>query len=726
MIAFSARFKDAFKLALAMLIAYAIALSQGWGTPFWAGFAVVFCGLTAVGDSLNKGLLRVFGTLFGAVAGLALLGLFPQDRWAFLIAMTLFIVFCSYMMGRTTRWYFWFMAGITVPIVAVTAEPNSLYDFNRAVLRTQQTTLGIVVYTLVSVLIWPTSSRSDFEGAVRTLLGNQRKLLARYMTQLTGGSGDPLGEDGAAQLRSKVTGALGGLHTRLDHAELDTYEIWEVRRAWRGSVAQLDAMNRTMEALRLTFDELSGIDAQRYIRSLPALGAELDARLAAIEGMLDGQAPAHQPVDLICEPDRERLAELSHFQQSAVLLAISQLTQLERETRALFDAIRYIRGFGSAQDAGPVADVPAARAALDPDWLIGVLRVVVVLWLNLLLYIYVPDLPVASGLVIVGNVFAMLMLLHPQMRPFVLFWPMAFGTLVGAVAHVLVMPHLSGYLELGTMLFVTVFGLVYLLYSPRRILYRFCGLAFFMVLVSIDEPQHYSVLTALNLSLVFPMIVGGLVLTMYFPVSLRAEDRFQAILGRFFRSSAFLMATTGWSRDRAPSRLQRWRKAFHLNELASAPQKLGTWAHALPPGALGTTTPAQVQDLVTSLQALSDRMQTLMQARAAHQSEAIVRELREDVHSWRVGVQAILARLASAPESADFADYRSRLDAKLERLEARIAEVLDPTDDRGLSTEEGENMYRLLGAHRGLSEALVGLAKQAAAIDWPRLREARF
>jgi uncharacterized membrane protein YccC len=726
MIAFSARFKDAFKLALAMLIAYAIALSQGWGTPFWAGFAVVFCGLTAVGDSLNKGLLRVFGTLFGAVAGLALLGLFPQDRWAFLIAMTLFIVFCSYMMGRTTRWYFWFMAGITVPIVAVTAEPNSLYDFNRAVLRTQQTTLGIVVYTLVSVLIWPTSSRSDFEGAVRTLLGNQRKLFTRYMTQLTGGSGDPLGEDGAAQLRGEVTRALGGLHTRLDHAELDTYEIWEVRRAWRGSVAQLDAMNRSMEALRQTFHELSGIDAQRYIRSLPALGAELDARLAAIEGMLDGQAPAHQPVDLACEPDRERLAELSHFDQSAVLLAISQLTQLERETRALFDAIRYIRGFGSAHDAGPVADVPAARAALDPDWLIGVLRVVVVLWLNLLLYIYVPDLPAASALVIVGNVFAMLMLLHPQMRPFVLFWPMAFGTLVGAVAHVLVMPHLSGYLELGTMLFVFVFGLVYLLYSPRRILYRFCGLAFFMVLVSIDEPQHFSVLTALNLSLVFPMILGGLVLTMYLPVSLRAEDRFQAILGRFFRSSAFLMATTGWSRDRAPSRLQRWRKAFHLNEVASAPQRLGTWTRSLPAAALGTTSQAQVQDLVTSVQALSDRMKTLMQARAAHQSDAIVRELREDVHSWRIGVQAIFARLASAPEAADFTDYRSRLDAKLERLEARIAEVLERADEHGLSIEEGENMHRLLGAHRGVSEALVGLATQTAVIEWPRLREARF
>jgi uncharacterized membrane protein YccC len=725
-IAFSARFKDAFKMALAMVITYAIALSQGWGTPFWAGFAVVFCGLTAVGDSLNKGLLRVFGTLFGAIVSLALLALFPQDRWAFLIAMSLFIAFCSFMMGGTTRWYFWFMAGITVPIVTVTGEPDALNNFTRAVMRTQQTTLGIVVYSLVSILIWPTSSRSDFEGAVRKLLGNQRKLFTRYMTQLTGGSGDPLGEDGAAQLRGEVTRALGGLHTRLDHAELDTYEIWEVRRAWRGSVAQLGALNSTMEALRQTFHELGGIDAQRYIKSMPAVGTELDARLAAIEGMLDGQAPAHQPVDLACEPDRTQLAELSHFQQSAVLLAISHLTQLERETRALFDAIRYIRGFGSAYDAGPVADVPAARAPLDPDWLIGVLRVMAVLWLNLLLYIYVPDLPVASGLVIVGNVFAMLMLLHPQMRPFVLFWPMAFGTLIGAVAHVLIMPHLSGYLELGTMLFVAVFGLVYLLYSPQQILFRFCGLAFFMVLVSIDVPQHYSFLTAVNLGLVFPMILGGLALTGYFPVSLRPEDRFQAILGRFFRSSAFLMATTGWSRDRAPSRLQRWRKAFHLNEVASAPQRLGTWAHALPPGALGTTTPAQIQDLVTSLQALSDRMKTLMQARTAHQSDAMVRELREDMHSWRVGVQAIFARLASVPEAADFADYRSRLDAKLERLEARIAEVLERADERGLSTEEGENMHRLLGAHRGVSEALVGLATQTAAIEWPRLREARF
>lgn len=738
MIHFSAPFKDAFKMALAMVVTYAIALSQGWGTPFWAGFAVAFCGLTGVGESLNKGLLRVFGTLFGAVMGLVLLALFPQDRWAFMIAMSLFVGFCTYMMGGTTRWYFWFMAGITVPIVAVTAEPNALYDFNRAVMRTQQTTLGIVVYTLVSILIWPVNSRGSVEGAVRGAIDNQCRLLSLYMDYFTGSPGKAAsGQDAApepaqaaaqeaAKLRGNLTRTLGGLPARLDQAELDTYEIWESRRAWRGLTAQLGALQGTLEAWRQLFHELDAVDVARFLPNLQALRAELDARLDAVAGMLTGKAPTHRPADLPCEVDRAQLAALPHFQQSAVLLAASYLTRLEQETRALFGAAADIRGFSEQDAPGPALSKPVPRSPLDADRLIGVLRQTAVLWLTLLLYIYVPDLPVASGLVIVGTVLVMLLAAHPQISARIFFWPMAFGTLVGAVAHIVVMPHLSSFLGLGTMLFVTVFALVYLLYSPHHKLMRYCGLAFFMVLVSIDVPQHYSFLTAANLALVFPIILGSLAVTQYFPVSLRPEDRFQAILRRFLRSSAFLMSTTGWSRERAPSRLQRWRKAHHLSEVATAPGKLAAWAHALPTAALGSTTPAEVQALVTGVQAISDRMQTLIRARDAHQSAAMVQALREDVRGWRVSVQGILERLASAPEAADYADYRARLDTKLAQLETRIEAALAGAEGSRLSIEDGENMYRLLGAHRGVSEALVAFAGQAPSIDWSCLREARF
>src|SRR5215471_13189207 len=92
----SDRVKAALKTALAMVLAYGVALSMDWDNPHWAGFAVAFCGLSTVGESLNKGLLRLCGTLLGGLAASTLIALFPQDRWLFLIGTTIFTGFCTY------------------------------------------------------------------------------------------------------------------------------------------------------------------------------------------------------------------------------------------------------------------------------------------------------------------------------------------------------------------------------------------------------------------------------------------------------------------------------------------------------------------------------------------------------------------------------------------------------------------------------------------------------
>jgi hypothetical protein len=198
------------------------------------------------------------------------------------------------------------------------------------------------------------------------------------------------------------------------------------------------------------------------------------------------------------------------------------------------------------------------------------------------------------------------------------------------------------------------------------------------------------------------------------------------MLGRFFRSCEFLMATMGWSAQHGPSLPARWRKKFHTYEVATLPGKLVVWGRFMPPAALGRTTPAQVQALAMSLQALSFRMQELMEAGFFRQSDVLVRELLADVRSWRVAVQEIFGQLADKPESAEAAALQSRLDAVLVRLEARIREALDRIDAVRVSAEESGNMYRLLGAHRGVSEALVNFAGKTAGIDWARLREERF
>ena len=68
MISLTTRSKEAIKTGLAMAITYGIALQAGWDKPFWAGFAVAMISLSTAGQSLNKGAMRMLGTLVGLAA----------------------------------------------------------------------------------------------------------------------------------------------------------------------------------------------------------------------------------------------------------------------------------------------------------------------------------------------------------------------------------------------------------------------------------------------------------------------------------------------------------------------------------------------------------------------------------------------------------------------------------------------------------------------------------
>src|SRR5262247_2555509 len=186
----SDRVKAAVKTALAIVLAYGVALSMDWGHSYWAAFAVAFCTLSTVGESLNKGLLRLSGTLLGSLAAVTLIALFAQDRWLFLIGMTIFTGFCTYMMSGTSRWYIWQVAGLSVLLLALSGGTDSVNDFETVVTRTEETALGLASYSLVWLLIWPTSSRAAFEDAVRRLVAAHRQLAAHTLATTIGETHD--------------------------------------------------------------------------------------------------------------------------------------------------------------------------------------------------------------------------------------------------------------------------------------------------------------------------------------------------------------------------------------------------------------------------------------------------------------------------------------------------------------------------------------------------------
>jgi hypothetical protein len=272
------------------------------------------------------------------------------------------------------------------------------------------------------------------------------------------------------------------------------------------------------------------------------------------------------------------------------------------------------------------------------------------------------------------------------------------------------------------MIFAATFLIGYVFHQPKAAVVKSMWLCMLVIVIGVDNQQNYNFLYFANWFITGVFFVLTLIVAWRFPISFRPEDRFLAMLERFFRSAGFLLSNIHRDASRKTSRLFRWAWAFHRHEVTVLPQRLRAWGGALPPAALGNAGRDQMQSLLNSLQAFNDRIQPLLDTECVVRSGTREHELLVDIRDWQLGVEEAIRSLLADPGTVDHVAFRSRLESKLTRLEVHIEEALE-TD---LSTEEGGNVYRLLGAYRGVSEALVDLTRQVSAIDWACLREARF
>ncbi|MBW2429478.1 MAG: FUSC family protein [Deltaproteobacteria bacterium] len=722
MISLSTRTKEAIKTGLAMTIAYGIALSMDWEKPYWAGFAVAMISLATAGQSLNKAALRMLGTLVTTVVALILIALFAQDRWLFMLFLSAYVGICTYMMGGAKNKYFWHVCGFVCAIICMSAGPNSTRAFETAVLRVQETGLGILVYSLISVLIWPVTSRADFEAAAGKLLSTQKQLLRSYIDLVSGRRGAGEGRALRAQEAQEQT-QFGQL---LDAAQTDTYEVWEVRHQWGRYRGHAMELIETMNRWRVSFTEVKALDLSRLLPNLVAFGAELEERLAQIDRMLVNQAPERHPKAMDLDLDATEGRTLSHFQKAALAVNRSRLQHLELITRSMFDSLSDIKGFGQSVSKADTAPRPRNRFVPDPDRMMCAIRVISSMWLAYLGLIYINDFPGGAGFVSMAVPFAMAMATMPQLPVSLLFVPAAVSVLFAGLVHIFVMPLLSSFLGLGLLFFAVTFAICYIFATPRQALGRALGLAMFVRIASISNEQTYSFLSVANTALMFALLFLILIITAHVPFSFRPERAFLRLIGRFFRSCAYLMSTMRRNPQRDVTGLSRWMEAFHAREVSMLPRKLMVWVPHIDTKALSRTSPQLIQAVVTSMQGLSYRMQELLEERGNPQAQFLMQALQADVRAWRIGVQETFQSLAEDPAAGGREAFHNKLDKIKNRLEERIRVTLDTVAEKQFRVRDAENFYRMLGAYRGVSEALINYAGHAGTIDWAQWKEERF
>jgi uncharacterized membrane protein YccC len=719
----SRRAREAIKTALAVTLAYGIALWLDWDKPYWAGFAVAMISLSTAGQSLNKGAMRMLGTLVGAVAALVFLAWFPQDRWGLAAVLSVYVGFLTYMVTGPRFSYFWFVATFVCLIVMVNAGSSSQDVFQAAVLRTLETGLGILVYALVSVLVWPQDSRAGLISSARELISVQRGLFGSYLA-LSRGEGsvaDCLPE------RMRQQALLTGTGQALAAARTDSYEVWEVRRYWLDFQQQALRLMQHLGRWRESTPELDGLPIDRILPGWELFAAEIDSRLAAVERMLGGESPGHAPRALVLDPDLTLLRKLGHFQQAAVEVVRTEMLGLERATAALFDSVASICGYPAG--IGPAQPVAKAGGGLriDPDRAIPAVRMTVAVWLAFAIWIYV-DPPGHAGFVNLGLTFALAVASMHTIPATSLVRPFVFGIIVTGLIYVFIMPRLSGFGELGPMIFLVIFGINYIFWKPQQGLSKVAAIICFLVLSFIDNQQSYSFATYANQAISLMLCVCFAVVVSYFPTSPRPEKVVLRLIRRFFRRAEVMLDLLSPQRGRRLGWVDRWRVAFYRGDTLEVPLKVWTWSRQLDVKAFPDNTPEKVQALVLLLGSLAHRLAAVADTRDVDHSERAVTELCDEMKDWRLGAVESARLWAEDPGRAgtESEALAERNLLRLQRLEQRMQAFVDGLADGEVTREQYQNLYRLLGSYRGLSEAAVNYARQAETINWRVWQEARF
>ncbi|RLA03701.1 MAG: hypothetical protein DRQ47_04700 [Gammaproteobacteria bacterium] len=729
-------FKESFKTALAMTIAYGIALSMDWDTPMWAGFSVAFVSLSTSGQSFNKSAMRMFGTLIAAVMSLILIALFPQDRWLFMLALSIYVGFCTYMMGSAKYQYFWFVCGYVCIIVALEAGPSSTNAFELAILRSQETGLGILVYSVITALLWRNNSADNLHSIMLELTKIQSQLSRHYAGLVFSNTETQID---VSQLQEQQAQNLFQFKMLIDGGETDSYQIFEQRQQWRLYQQQTTRFSALIEQSYHMLSSLENLSVKPLLpQLLPGLNDfknQTEQRFIQIETILEDKEFTPLSSQTFGPINQSLFNTLTALQKSAILTFSQQIQDLDQITLDLLNTIATIKGVAHKGVAHiktePLKYVAPVQGSFVPniERLSSVVQIMATLWLTYLAFIYVYDLPVGIGVVIVSGVIGMFFATNPSKPVSIMFKPFATNVILVSLLYVFVMPQISSFWGLGPMIFIATFLICYIYSSPLQAIGRASGLAIFITLISIDNQQTYNILMIFNGAILFIMMFAALVIGTYIPFSPKPEYAFVRLLKRFLSSNAYLMmALSSKHKGKPVSWWQQQKQNFHLQEIKTLPQKLEVWSQAIKVEALPGTHQQNIKQLSKIIKIMSHQMVTLLQYLPKdndkkHDQLKWPLTTQQQITIWQDSMQIAFQDLSKHLSLDNPDTFYNQLNDILVQIEKNVAgtENIQKTQ-----VSNQDDFYHLLGAYQGVSDALVAYSKNSEDINWHEWQASKF
>jgi uncharacterized membrane protein YccC len=176
------RVRHGIKMGLAGLLALFCTQLLRLPDDNWAVLTVVV--LTSarfVGSIALKAIMRVIGTIAGALVGVWLVGDYTSTPAIFLPVLFLVMAFASYKYGQLGARqvpYAYYLLGFTALTIATDGVTDPAQAWQIGLDRTEEILVGIMSSLLVTTIIWPRYAREEFIEAGRAALKTVNQLVS--------------------------------------------------------------------------------------------------------------------------------------------------------------------------------------------------------------------------------------------------------------------------------------------------------------------------------------------------------------------------------------------------------------------------------------------------------------------------------------------------------------------------------------------------------------------
>jgi hypothetical protein len=695
-----ARSRHAFKTALSLTLAYLIPMSMGWPQPETAAITVML--ITATGlasDSLQKGVMRVLGTVAGAIIGLTLIALFPQERLSYLLAASITVSLLAYLYNAYQGDSTLFMLTAVVMLMVFNggdAEGAFIYGIDRAFM----TAFGVIVYTVVASTLWPVRAVDNTRQMAAAVASGYSRAFMLLVHPVTEGP-ENTDEELAGLLASEAAFQthFAGIKRYSDGVEAYLGE-------WNCVVGCYEELQSVLlPALRQ--ETRRGVNFGDYLENYSEVVTNVEAMFRQLEASWRQKVSPQARKAIAVKYRRGSLLSAPHLTVAAVATRAEVLDKIQDillELNSALDSMQFDRGEFVARRK------PRGKPTfiwLDLENAKTAARMFLTFWLATALWITINP-PLGFTFVALCSVLVLLVSYTP-VSPKLLIILFTIGFACALPAYVFLLPHMTHWLELAAFMFAYAFLGFYIFQGPVSLFFM---LGLFALGIQNTMSYHFDVILLVVLTLY--MLCALLIITTHFPFTSKPERLYASVCRRFFKSCAHTIDIA--------SDFRRRPRPIPATDSSSLLAKLHSWGPKID-GKYFTANPAQkIGRLNQACDLLHGQIEAMLLRRAEFAGNRLV------VATYNPDSPKLLVELCDnlAEPGNTGQDTFSQVETRLMDLKERLDNLRLEQELQKYERAELAQFFIYINLQQSVLNNIRACYDARQALDWEQLARTRF